>query len=117
MLNGIPVLIVETTYPPPDDNDDDYCPDGEPWVHETRFTFRELVRMLQDRGYRNPSSFPIAAPDRDDWLTTDMETDMRTGEIVEHSIHLAPQATDREAKYWTKAWDAAGVRYNRRVKA
>ena len=109
---------METTYPPPDDNDDDYCPDnGDPWVHEERYSFRDLVRLIENGRYREPSSFPIDRPGRGDWLRAETETDMHTGELTEHSLHLSACATPREARYWAKAWDAAGVRYNRGVKA
>jgi len=108
----MPVLIIETVYSPPDDDEADWCPDeGEPWIKERKVTFRELVRLIENEGFRNPSSFPVAVPSYRDWLNAETEQDMRTGELVERSLHLSPSAPQRMRKYWGKAWKAARVRF------
>ena len=114
MLNGIPITLIDTVYPAPADDEADYCPDGEADAHDTRVEFRELVRMIRDGGYSEPSSFPIDAPGAHDWLCApDMEPDYRTGELTARSLHLSACATARETRYWAKAWRAAGVQFNR----
>ena len=113
-LHGIPITLIDTVYPAPADDEADYCPDGESDAHDTRMTFCELVRLIRGGGYSSPSSFPIASPGARDWLCVpDMEPDYRTGDLTARSLHLSVNATAREAKYWAKAWRAAGVRCNR----
>lgn len=114
---GLPLVFVETVYRPLPENDVD-CGDtwdeGEPFVSEGQHSFRELVRLIQDGGYTCPSSFPVQSPGRSDWLTApDDEVDFRTGERVQRSLHLSMTATPRQVRYWAKAWQAAGVHFNR----
>ena len=110
----IPVLIIETVYAPPEPENEEmdyFMEEGEPCIREITVTFRELVRLIRD-GYLRPSSFPLAEPGIRDWLNADGEHDFRTGELIEKSLHLSPSAANRTAKYWAKAWTAAGVRFN-----
>lgn len=104
----IRVTIIETTYPAPEDDETDYCPDGETeTVFDDAVGFRELVTML--RGFCHPSESPCRDPSRHTWVSSEAETDYRTGDSVIRSIHLSHESPDSTVKYWKAAFRAAGI--------
>jgi hypothetical protein len=66
--------------------------------------FRELVNLLQGG---EPSSYPCKGATRD-WVTQD-QGETERGERESHSIHYSRKNHPRAAKYWRKAFIAAGV--------
>lgn len=92
-------------YPAPEDDETDYCPDGE-CVDETTsvYSFRDLVRMMHE--FSECSSYPAQGGTRE-WLTMH-ETDYKTGDNIERTMHYGRHNHPRYAKYWTKAMRLAG---------
>lgn len=70
--------------------------------------FRDLVWMMTNEGFRNPSSYPPSGS-MFEWLSTDTETDYRTGEHSYKTLHFSMKNHPRKAKYWRKAMKAAGI--------
>lgn len=107
----LPILFVTTVYPPPGDDEIDYCPDGESDADTLPMGFHELVQAIRHGGYVHPSTGHRAARDvtERDWLSTEFEQDMHTGEYTERSIHLDASATPHQVRYWRLAWKAAGI--------
>ena len=68
-------------------------------------SFRELVELLRGG---DPSSWPRAGA-TSDWVTQDRGQDYLTGDHETHSIHYSRANHPRTAKYWRKAFIAAGV--------
>ena len=107
----LPILFVTTVYPPPGDDETDYCPDGESDTDTLPMGFRELVQAIRDGAYVHPSTSHRAARDvtERDWLSTESEQDMYSGEFTERSVHLDSSATPHQVRYWRLAWKAAGI--------
>jgi len=74
-----------------------------------KYTFRELVRVLQST-YIHPSESPVSRSARV-WFTTESEQDYRCGEYRCESIHYSADNPSRKAKYWIKAMQCAGYRF------
>ena len=107
----LPILFVTTVYPSPGDDETDYCPDGDTDTDTLPMGFRELVQAIRHGGYVHPSTSHRTARDIKwrDWLSTEMEQDMHTGEYTEKSVHLDVSATPHQVRYWRLAWKAAGI--------
>ena len=73
------------------------------------FGFRELVRMIRDEGFCFPSCSPSSGATWE-WVSTEPETDYAWGEVCIYSLHYSHTNPDRNAKYWKKAFRAAGIK-------
>ena len=82
-------------------------------VAEHRVGFRELVRMIKDGAFTEPSSRPATAT-RWEWLTSYASEPAygpdRGSGWENRSLHLAASNPGRADRYWKLAWRAAGVR-------
>lgn len=77
-------------------------------IQELQVGFRELVRLIRNRAFLDPSCCP-ASGSRHEWLSTYPHQDYRTGEWERESIIFSPANPFRRAKYWRKAMRAAGI--------
>ena len=100
----ITLNFCETTYPPLDD--DEYFDEGETDFRFGEYTFGELVRLMRE--YNQPSCSPPSGAVYE-WLNAEPETDYRTGEHIERSMHYSRDNPPRMEKYWRKAMIFAGV--------
>lgn len=69
-------------------------------------TFRELVRLLKHE-FRYPSCSP-ASGNPYEWVSTEPDTNFRTGEETTYSLHYSHKNPSRNEKYWAKAMECAG---------
>ena len=76
------------------------------------FTFRDLVKAIKYDGYSETSSWPLteaAARKHAPWITTEGDTDYRTGAETRYSLHLDDDQNPRARRYWAKALRFAGL--------
>ena len=97
------IHLIITSYPAPIDGED-YCPDGTSDVDTVHVTFRELVELMRD--YSHTSSYPCYGC-TSDYLTW-QDSNTKTGELYEYSLHYDYKNDPRYAKYWSKALRVAG---------
>ena len=105
----ITVTFISEAYLPPVGNDGDYCPNGpdyfESWADQ--LSFKELVNLMR-KEFVHPSSSP-ASGSTYDWVSTEHETDLYSGEISVRSMHYDKHSNhQRNEKYWRWAMKAAG---------
>ncbi len=76
-------------------------------------TFRELVRELRDysEGSISPCTEAQARTQSNcPWVTSEGDTDYRTGAETRYSLHLDDQHTSaHQRRYWAKALRVAGL--------
>lgn len=91
--------------------------DSETWdrtesmddLADEKFSFKELVQKITMEGFFECSCFP-AKGDVREWLSTQSEiVDCKTGELQVKSLHYSHKNNTRVAKYWRKAFIAAGI--------
>ena len=75
---------------------------------DTPVTWRELVDVLENGGYGEPSNWPASPGDRF-WVTAYGSQDPYTGGYTNTSLHLR-ETDPRHLRYWYKACRAAGIR-------
>lgn len=79
---------------------------GFDWEN-SKFSFRELVEIIQGCGFIHPSEYPCYYPNAPRWISTEPVIDYRSGEWETKSLHCANDA--RSKRYWAKACLAAGI--------
>lgn len=77
------------------------CGEGEIVFNNRAHTFHELIALLRDE-FTVCSCWPITT-DIYTWFQTDPETNFRTGDVREQSLHYGTRNPTRNAKYWAKA--------------
>lgn len=94
----MPIIISETyeTVTPESAEHGDIADSGF-WYQDQPYTFRELVDYISHAGF----VFPSESHGTPRWLSTDWDTDYRTGEGEMRSIHPAKDRISQ--KYWRKA--------------
>jgi hypothetical protein len=96
---------------------ENYCvaDDGEVDLEEDGFhfedqplTFRELIWMMEDDGFKWSSCFP-AEGRTSEHLTSGEIMDVNTGVWESNSLHYSQKNLPRSAKYWRWAFKAKGL--------
>tara|TARA_R110000868_G_scaffold1078_1_gene8253 strand:+ start:2140 stop:2451 length:312 start_codon:yes stop_codon:yes gene_type:complete len=82
--------------------------EGEFLTENDPIGFRDLVWMMTNEGYVEPSCYPPSGSTYE-WLSTHAETDYRTGETEYRTLHYSMKNHPRSAKYWRKAMVAANI--------
>lgn len=72
---------------------------------DVEFTFRELVRELQDYAFLSCSH---GNGNTSEWVSTEPYKDPYSGEYETFSLHYSHQNNGKNAKYWRKALECAG---------
>ncbi len=75
-------------------------------------TFKELVRELRE--YSEASTYQCTEADARTysncpWVTSEGDTNYRTGEVTRYSLHLDDRKDARQRRYWAKALRVAGL--------
>lgn len=74
---------------------------------DVAYSFKELVELIQD-GFTNPSCQPATGATYE-WLNTNSEYDHSYAQYETYSLHYSNTNPPRKAKYWRKAFIAAGI--------
>ena len=82
--------------------------DSQYETQKLQVSFRELVALIRNRAFLDPSCDPPSGS-RHEWLSTEPHQDYRTGEWERESIMFSSCNPFRRAKYWRKAMRAAGI--------
>lgn len=91
--------------------------DSETWdrtesmddLADIKFSFKELVQKITSEGFFECSCFPPKGHSME-WLSTPYKIiDCKTGELQVKSLHYSHKNQPRAAKYWRKAFIAAGI--------
>lgn len=72
---------------------------------DLEFTFRDLVRELQDYAFLSCSH---GNGNTSEWVSTEPYKDPYSGECKTFSLHYSRQNHDKTTKYWRKALKCAG---------
>lgn len=104
----IKVKLLKQTLVGVEDADGNLCDQDviEEDSEELELSFRDLVRLIEDRGLNQPSKWPARTVDAHDWLSTYPETSYSDGSQYQESLFLEDAS---KAKYWEKAWRTAGI--------
>ncbi len=92
-------VVYKETYPAPEDEFEDYAPEAQSELEaeEQVDSFEELLEFINREVHplatwaEWSSSHPKVNGSRhSDWITSEMETDYRTGDNIQYSFHMNP---------------------------
>ena len=81
----------------------DYSDQGYERYDETADSFRELVNLVKDRGFSEPSCSPVTYSDNIWFSTVDPDRNYQTGEETYYSIHIDDKNALRHLISYLKA--------------